>query len=127
MAAGTAVVKVATGHDVAGTALVALSPQPHYGGLQFEQENFTPAGVQRNAPYAVLEFPSLDNSQIPTVYAALGVTSAEYANITISLPDDENRDNESRWNGRVIKNRAGGWRYPLKRDPVIIVQLLEEL
>lgn len=119
----TGLIKAAAGHNVAGTALTTLTPQPHYGGQQFAREVFTPAGVYRDTQYATLEFPPLDNDEYGTVLGQLGISSAEFADITIQLPDDEDRDSTTRYNGRVIKQRRATWRYPLQRGPTFIVQI----
>jgi hypothetical protein len=126
---GTARVSVATGHDVAGTALVAMTPQPHYGGMEFAQEIDTPAGPVRNCPYARLRMPALKDTEYTTSLTQVGLGSAgvERADITIALPNDEDRDTTTRYNARITKPRSARWQVPLQRGIEYVVVLLEEL
>lgn len=78
----------APNHDNAA-GLAALDPQPEYSGRQFAQTNATPNGIYRDGEYVVLSYPILEAAEFVAVLAALNLTSAESADITIRLPGDD--------------------------------------
>lgn len=81
-------ITAAPNHDNAA-GLLPLDPQPEYSGRQFAQTNATPNGIFRDGEYIVLSYPILEPADFVAVLARLGLTSAESAEITISLPGDD--------------------------------------
>ena len=72
------------------TALKRMEPQPHTNGLQYPQQTVTPDAVYRDGePFARLRFNAVDGPTLDKLYAAFGLTSADYAAVTVSLPTNK--------------------------------------
>lgn len=99
---------VASGHNQ--TALARLDPQPHTDGLQYPEVIFAPSAVYEDGePFVRLRFKSPSPVQLAGIYSALGLTSAKYANVTISLPSNVQRTTWADYNGQAIKPNVSPW------------------
>jgi len=97
-------ISVQTGHG--GTALTAIVPQPHFVGIRYPQDTFTPDAIYEDGePFGVLKWKSVTAAQLGTLYTRFGLTSVKYANVTISLPGDD-RTTMTSYNAQAEKVRS---------------------
>jgi hypothetical protein len=81
-----AIISVAPGWD--GTALMALSPNPHFSGIRYGRVAYTPRGVSRDAAYALLEWRGMSPTAGSALFVPFGFGTAGIGSVTISLPTD---------------------------------------
>lgn len=84
------VYKAASGHGVAGGSQSALDPQPISPGLQYIRRQYAGNGVVVDeGPHILLSFNlPMTVAQLQTIYTLLGLTSAAYANVSVTIPDE---------------------------------------
>ena len=115
---------VASGHSQ--TALKRLVPQPYCDGLQYPEENYAPTAVyEAGEAFVILRFNAPDPMQVAKIYADMGLTSAKYANVTISLPTNVERTTWADYNGQAVRPRVNPWDVLRYGQVEIIVRQLE--
>lgn len=108
------------------TALKRMEPQPHTNGLQYPQQTVTPDAVYRDGePFARLRFNAVDGPTLDKLYAAFGLTSADYAAVTISLPTNKARTTWADYNGQAVKPLDEPWQIIRYGWVEILVRQLE--
>lgn len=92
------------------TALKRMEPQPHTNGLEYPMQTVTPSAVYRDGEaFARLRFNAPDGATLDKLYAAFGLTSADYAAVTISLPTNKARTVWADYNGQAVKPLEEPW------------------
>lgn len=117
-------ISVQTGHF--GTALTALSPQPHFEGMRYPKRTYAADGTPYDDgdAFGVLRFPPMTEGQLGTVYAAFGIGGGTVSGeATVSLPG-EDRNTMTSYN-TVAEQVPPRWDNPLYYDVQIIVRQLE--
>jgi len=108
------------------TALKRMEPQPHTNGLQYPQQTVTPDAVYRDGePFARLRFNAVDGPTLDKLYAAFGLTSADYAAVTVSLPTNKARTTWADYNGQAVKPLDEPWQIIRYGWVEILVRQLE--
>lgn len=108
------------------TALKRMEPQPHSNGLQYPQQTVTPDAVYRDGDaFARLRFNAVDGVALDKLYAAFGLTSADYAAVTISLPTNKARTTWADYNGQAVKPLDEPWQIIRYGWVEILVRQLE--
>ena len=108
------------------TALKRLEPQPHTNGLEYPMQMVTPSAVYRDGEaFARLRFNAPDGAALDKLYAAFGLTSADYAAVTISLPTNKARSVWADYNGQAVRPRVNPWDVLRYGQVEIIVRQLE--
>ena len=70
----------------------------------------TPSAVYRDGEaFARLRFNAPDGAALDKLYAAFGLTSADYAAVTISLPTNKARSVWADYNGQAVKPLDEPW------------------
>ena len=99
---------VASGHSQ--TALRRLDPQPHTDGLQYPDTIFTPSAVYEDGdPFVRLRFNAPSPVALAQIYSDMGLTTAKYANVTISLPSNVQRTAWADYNGQAVRPAVNPW------------------
>jgi len=119
--------QVADGSDNEGS-YVDLNPQPSCEGIRYPlrviSANNTPK--DKGARFAILVYEGeITADQYTNVLSQLGLTSAIYNDITLSLPD-EDRTTFSNYNGRVFKPLNPVYKKGFYRDIEFFVRKLED-
>jgi len=115
---------VASGHSQ--TALKRMTPQPHTDGLQYPEEVYTPTTVvEAGEAFVLLRLNNPSPMQVAELYANMGITSAKYANVTISLPTNVERTTWADYNGQAVRPRVNPWDVLRYGQVEILVRQLE--
>jgi len=93
---------------------------------QMAQQTVTPDAVYRDGePFARLRFNAVDGPTLDKLYAAFGLTSADYAAVTVSLPTNKARTTWADYNGQAVKPLDEPWQIIRYGWVEILVRQLE--
>lgn len=97
-------IQVALTHDNPAGLTDVLHAPHEFSGLLYAEETYAPNALYRNGAYCILSYRVLRDTEFAAQNDQFGLTSAEFAAITLRIPGDV-ITSDVNYNGQIIRPR----------------------